>query len=406
MIKRFGFKNFSSFRDGAEISFELPSSLEDSHSIHSEIGSILGIKGANGSGKTNILKALAFLYSFCAKNMGTSKELSDGSKDIEIPLDSFYSNTDPTEFYIELAIGTTTYYYELDLNKNGIIREEIRRKKPKKEVVCIIRDKNKITDCLKEFNELRNLKIKSDQSIISLPIDYDFFKPMEDLEVLQSSFVRALFNVGYNGYRVQSFDDFFKVSEFYYTDNKAFNFTKAIITSIDQGITDIKIEKTIDSSNGETKFFPIFYHSFGDSDYPVGLSNESMGTKSLFLYLYRYWLTLSVGGLLVIDEFDTHLHSMILPELIELFDNKEINTEKAQLIFTAHNTEIIDALGRYKSILVNKEDNESYCYRLDEVSMLRNDRSISPFYMKGKIGGTPLKIKGLAKKAAKQLKGN
>ena len=125
-----------------------------------------------------------------------------------------------------------------------------------------------------------------------------------------------------------------------------------------------------------------------------------MGTKALFLTLYKYWLTIKNGGLLVLDEFDTHLHAMILPELIELFTNRKINKNNAQLIITAHNTEIIDSLGRYSTVLVNKENNESYSYRLDEVALLRNDRPISPLYKKGKIGGTPKNIEGLASRIA------
>ncbi|EJL6274821.1 hypothetical protein NMR36_002930, partial [Vibrio cholerae] len=69
---------------------------------------------------------------------------------------------------------------------------------------------------------------------------------------------------------------------------------------------------------------------------------------------------------------------------------------------TAHNTEVMDALGRYRTILVNKEGNESYCYRLDEVSMLRNDRPISPLYKKGKIGGVPKSVGGIVERLGHQ----
>jgi ABC-type ATPase involved in cell division len=106
------------------------------------------------------------------------------------------------------------------------------------------------------------------------------------------------------------------------------------------------------------------------------------------------------GSLLILDEFDTHLHAMILPEILELFTNSKINRKNSQLVITAHNTEILDSLGRYKTILVNKEKNESYCYRLDNVSLLRQGRSISPVYSKGKIGGAPLSVKGLASRIA------
>ena len=61
------------------------------------------------------------------------------------------------------------------------------------------------------------------------------------------------------------------------------------------------------------------------------------------------------------------------------------------MIFTTHNRDILDALGKHKTILVNKEDNESYSYKLDELpgNLVRNDRPISPIYNSGKIGGVP-----------------
>jgi hypothetical protein len=51
----------------------------------------------------------------------------------------------------------------------------------------------------------------------------------------------------------------------------------------------------------------------------------------------------------------------------------------------------MDYLGKYRVVFVNKEDNESFLYRLDELpgDLLRNDRSIEGVYNTGKIGGRP-----------------
>ncbi|MEA1911137.1 MAG: ATP-binding protein, partial [Spirochaetota bacterium] len=75
----------------------------------------------------------------------------------------------------------------------------------------------------------------------------------------------------------------------------------------------------------------------------------------------------------------------------ELFTDESINTEDAQLLFTTHNSKIMDVLGKYRTILVNKEENESYLYRLDELpgDLIRNDRPIEPIYRSGKVGGVP-----------------
>jgi len=91
------------------------------------------------------------------------------------------------------------------------------------------------------------------------------------------------------------------------------------------------------------------------------------------------------------DEFDQNCHPMLLPPLLDLFINKESNPHGAQFLFTAHNSDVIDSLGKYRTILVSKEDGESYSYRLDEIpgDLIRNDRSISALYREGKLGGIP-----------------
>jgi len=80
--------------------------------------------------------------------------------------------------------------------------------------------------------------------------------------------------------------------------------------------------------------------------------------------------------------------------LLNLFEDKELNPNNAQLIFTTHDYDVMDRIGKYRIVLVNKSDNESFLYRLDEIpgDMIRNDRLISPIYNANKIGGKP-KIK-------------
>lgn len=51
---------------------------------------------------------------------------------------------------------------------------------------------------------------------------------------------------------------------------------------------------------------------------------------------------LNKGGLLVIDELERSLHPLLLVEIIRLFKDKQYNMHNAQLIFTAHNTDILD----------------------------------------------------------------
>ena len=76
---------------------------------------------------------------------------------------------------------------------------------------------------------------------------------------------------------------------------------------------------------------------------------------------------------------------------MSLFEDSDQNPHDSQFIFTTHNENIMDQLGKYRTVLVNKKDNESFLYRLDQIpgEILRNDRKITPIYESGKIGGVP-----------------
>lgn len=391
MIKNFGVKNFASIGEGIEVSFEFDGNTPVSVSHGQNVGTVLGIKGANGSGKTNILKAISFLFSFVSKRIAPLDDASDEKDETSLPFDSFFHNADPSEFYVEFICDKTEYYYEVALKPSGILSESlIRNIGSKSESLIFSRENEEIIDCDDGLQEFKKIKLRSDQSIISLPNDYNFHTSTFELELVSDYFKKAIFNVGQGGMRYDGYNGPTERvrSKFYYENKEAFNFVKTIIKSCDDGISDIKIKRQ-KSEKGTYVYFPEYLHKYKGSEYTLAQHDEAMGTKVLFSSLYKYWLILASGGLLIVDEFDIHLHSMILPEILELFTNKNINKNNAQLIFTAHNTEIIDSLGRYRTILVNKEDNETYCFRLDEVNVLRNDRAITPVYLKGKIGGVP-----------------
>ena len=404
MIKKFGFKNFSSFKEGAEISFEYDGNTPKCVSNGELIGTVLGIKGANGSGKTNVLKALSFLYCFVTKRMATTQKNKDDEDEINLPINSYYSSKDPIEFYIEFINNGILYYYELDVNNSGIVRELIVKNKNEensKDVVFLEREGNEITSRLSEYDEITKVNLKADQSLISLSSDFNFNNEMLDLKNVSEEFKWLIFNVGSKGLVIENNSRATDIRATFYKSNPdALNFTKSIIVAGDDGISDIKILTTKNSA-GEDIDYPVFIHEVKGKDHPLVYADESMGTKTLFNNLYKYWSVLKRGGILIFDEFDIHLHSMILPEIIDLFTTPGTNPKRAQLIVTAHNTEIIDSLGRYRTILVNKENNESYCYRLDSISMLRNDRQISPFYQKGKIGGVPKSLSNITTRLTK-----
>jgi AAA15 family ATPase/GTPase len=381
MIRRFGVKNFFCFKEGIDVSFEFDGNVPQAISGALGVSSVIGIKGSNGSGKTNIIKALQFLRSFCYNS-------ADLNADDNIDIDAYYHNSDPTEFYVDFEIHNIKYHYEVELTKNGVLREAIYRTSKRKTRI-LEREGDTIVFAIDSLKEIEMIQLRSNASIISIIRKYKFRSPMDDLHRVGEFFFRILTNVNKLGYRDIELD-FAQIARDYANNPSLFDFVKQVVIAADSGIKDIQI-RTRKNHNDEAIFYPLFVHQQEGQDKLLTILDESSGTKALFRRMHMYWAVLSTGGLLALDEFDIHIHAMILPKIIGLFMDPNSNPHHAQFIFTAHNTEIIDTLGKYRTILVNKEDNESYCYRLDEIggSMIRNDRSIVPLYLQGKLGGVP-----------------
>lgn len=70
--------------------------------------------------------------------------------------------------------------------------------------------------------------------------------------------------------------------------------------------------------------------------------DESEGTKKLFEFAGPMLETLKEGYVVIVDELDRHLHPALVGFLVQLFHNTEINTKNAQLVFTTHDTSILN----------------------------------------------------------------
>lgn len=95
---------------------------------------------------------------------------------------------------------------------------------------------------------------------------------------------------------------------------------------------------------------------------------------------------------MLFDELDCHLHSSLVPIILDYFLNPDKNINNAQLFFTSHDSSLLDSAKKYRTYLFEKHSGESICYRIDELPAnltSRNDRSLEQVYKSGVIGGLP-----------------
>jgi AAA15 family ATPase/GTPase len=377
MLLEFSLKNYFSFKEGAKISFRVnencPDEFKSSHgTVH-----LMGIKGANGSGKTNILRAIRFVGIFCSKSFLAEPEGKIGVK-------QFFGSKKPSEFSVEFLSEKVQYQYDLKVDNDRVYYESLHRKL-KRKTKLFERINDEIVYTTEEYSPLKSIKLRSNASIISTAHNHK----LELMDDLYYYFACWNGNVTYKGLS-EIGPNIYKIAEDLNEHPEDLDFIKNFIVECDGGVSDIVIRK-VEREDGESVYVPVFIHESSGRPNKVSHVTESSGTKSLFKYLLHYRHALGCGGVLILDEFDINLHPHILPKLLGLFSNPETNPYNAQMVFSTHNGEVLDALGRYRCYLVNKEDNESYAYRLDEIpgETLRNDRSITHAYNRGDIGGVP-----------------
>lgn len=377
MLLDFNFRNFFSFSEGANISFRVTESCPEEICHGNDYVGIIGIKGANGSGKTNILRGLSFLADFCVRSFTKETEKPLGVK-------AFLGSKKPAEFSVEFIFKDINYIYELHVDDRRVHYESLCRRLKRKTRLFERKD-DEITYSTEEFSPLKSIKLRSNASTIAIAHHHE----LELTEDVYGYFSHWVSNVTYRGLN-EGGPSIYTIAKALKDDRENLSFIKSFIADCDSGVADITIQEVV-KEDGDKLFVPVFIHEHNGKKHKVSHVTESSGTKTLFKYLLLYKMVIEKGGLLILDEFDINLHPHILPKLLNLFNDNTFNTEGAQMIFSTHNSEVLDWLGRYRCYLVNKENNESYAYRLDEIpgDVLRNDRPITPIYNRGDIGGVP-----------------
>ena len=117
------------------------------------------------------------------------------------------------------------------------------------------------------------------------------------------------------------------------------------------------------------------------------MAEESDGTNSYFKLIGIVKEVLDEGTPLVVDELDAHLHPLLTKHLVSLFNSVEFNPNGAQLIFTSHNTNLLDldVLRRDQIWFAEKDEKtmQTDIYALTEFSP-RKGENISKGYLQGR----------------------
>lgn len=398
MIKYIRFNNFYSYFDETEVSFEL--NKQATHSAYDfmvettqdkiRLNKIMAVLGANGSGKTQILRAFGFL----AWLIGEA--LIDQSYD-EIKFDSFILTGDEnTNFEIGFIIQESNnafqeFRYEVSLTQKVIIREALYKKTSTNfsYIFEIIKTKDLIEYKRKGFLK-PSLALNKPENL-SLLIYASILEDELAIKITNyfSKFTRNFTRKGKNLPITSQIISFTEIFNEYDTLKKQ---AEKLLRQFDTGIDTISIEKTqifLEDGTFKEALIPFALHKMDKKSFSLSLLQESNGTQSAYALLGYLLTTLMQGGIAIIDELDNDLHPHLLPEIFNLFRSEHTNPHNAQLIFTCHTPEVFNILNKHQIYLVEKINQQSEAWRLDEVEGVRNDDNLYAKYMAGAFSAVP-----------------
>lgn len=422
MLIQFSVGNFRSFKERATLSMVAANTnardplINKNNTIPVNDNLTLltstAIYGANASGKSNVVMALAFMRQFV---LSSAKETQTGEL---IGVEPFRLSTEtekePSFFEVVFLVDGIQYRYGFEVNFKQIVSEWLFSVPSTKEATLFIRELDDIKPSPKFFKEGKGLEEKTRSNALFLSVVAQFNGEISRSIIKwfgRLGVVSGLDDMFYRGYTINQVIEGKYKSEII-----------QLVKSLDIDINDIegiKLDKTqvqLPSSMPE-EIRSLFLKSIQDKELltvqtkhpkldaqgqPVGSvifdmdQNESHGTQKAFYLAGPIMDVLSQGKVLIIDEMEARLHPLVTRELIRLFNSIETNPKRAQLIFTTHDTNLLsNKLFRRDQIWFVEKDNfcASHLYSLAEIkvddSKVRNDASFEDDYLKGRYGAIP-----------------
>jgi hypothetical protein len=167
----------------------------------------------------------------------------------------------------------------------------------------------------------------------------------------------------------------------------------ALLRHADLGIDDVEVVEFVSPSNPQDvgRDLRLLHHIAGQR-LPIEMDDESEGTLAWFQMIGPALYALREGHTLLCDELDASLHPRLSARLVDLFQDPQTNPHGAQLIFTTHDTSLLNHLNRDEVWLTEKsETGATSLTALAEYGgeKVRRSLNLEKAYLQGRFGAVP-----------------
>lgn len=426
MLIEFSVGNYRSFKERVTLSMEAadiasqPPSLDEQNvfaaSDDLRLLTSAAVYGANASGKSNLIRALAFMRNF---TLNSSRETQVGeSIGVEPYQLSTANEGQPSEFELVFLVNDIQYRYGFTVNAERIVTEWLYRLGAAREVALFSRERAAIKVNTRAFREGKGLESRTRPNALFLSVVAQFNGPVA------TSLLRWL---GLLGINIGVTDQGDMLEALHFFEHSPYRSAiEELIRRLDIGISQLQFQRGPAQlppflPQEAAEQFRVMLDTFTDRGIPLENINihtyhqrydaqgqpideiafdlehqESAGTRRLFALAYPIIRALQEGLVLVVDEIDARIHPNLVIELIRLFNNPATNPRYAQLIFTTHNTNLLSTkLFRRDQVWFVEKSRQGASdlyslveYRVDG-KVVRNDASFEKDYVAGRYGAVP-----------------
>jgi len=411
MLVEFRVKNFRSFRDEHVLSLvaSKDKTLADTHTLPTGLAAVprllksAALYGANASGKSNLIKALQYMRAVVFESVALPPGQPFAVQPFQLDVES---SGLPTEFEVTFILKGIRYQYGFAMTQQRIVSEHLLVYKAFKPQRWFARRFDETTgkdvydfgSGLKGQKNVWETATRPNALFLSIAVQLN----SEALRPVFDWFTKGLVIINEQAPIAMQFS----IQMLKQADGR-----KQILdflSAADISLSDIDVvtrkvpgqTMRVDLMTGKTEVRAeeveqdqlIFSHVTEKGNAKFDLMDESSGMRNLLFLAGPVLDILRNGATLVIDEL-TSLHTLLVRELVRLFQRPEVNTGGAQLIFTTHDTSLLDAYGLFRRdqiwFVEKKDDQSSTLYSLLDYRPRKNE-ALERGYLQGRYGAVPM----------------
>lgn len=339
--------------------------------------------GHNASGKSKLLEALVFMRWFVLNSV------NDHQAGDPIPVEPFLldpeTEEEPSLFEIAFIANHQAYRYGFEADKSKVQKEWLFESKSSGDIPLFLRMDNQVqVSDTKRFENADGLdkRMRPNALFLSVASQWNVQKAAEIL-----GWFRTIIPVNAND------DELYKrMTLELLKDPEMSSEVIEFMRRADIGIDSVESGSTNDN------FQVIFtlHRKFDGKGNPAGVTRflmedqESKGTLKFFNLVGLFIRAIRENHLIVVDEIDARLHSLLTKSILKLF-NSDKNNSQAQLLAASHDTALLDRDLLRRDQICFVEKNKFGASGLTSLAeyKVRKEAPYDKNYLEGRFGAIP-----------------